>query len=148
MRKHTEHWYQKVGRLLVTALAGQASTAATVFVYASIAVLLLAYVSAQVLTGVLTQEIAALSSERSRQSETMNKLAAEYVALSSRARVTRFCEEKLGMAEASGTTFRRIAVSGREGDAQQPVEFTRRVDPVADSYRFSVLIGENGKSDG
>lgn len=147
-RKRPEPLYQRFSRLLVAALTGQAPVTVTVSVYALIALLLLAYVSAQVLTGVLNQDIKSLQQDVGRQREQLNKLTAEYVALSSRAQVSEYCEQKLGMIEAPENSFRRIAVVSDAEQEAFPVELTHRENPVVEPYHFSTVLKAHGKSDG
>lgn len=147
INKRSKHSYQRLGHWLAAALTGQTGLPVTITVYAVIAVLLLVYVSAQVYTGVLTQEITALHEERVRRTESLNKLTAQYVTLSSRTRVGAYCENVLGMRQASEDDCQRFAV-GEETAFKKLVEFAQHSDPLRDTYRFSTLHRVNEKSDG
>lgn len=147
-KKRPNHFYKSVGQMVVSAVTGNAKLPITIAVYSAMAVLLLTYVSAQVLTGVLTQEISELDEERDRRTEKFNKLTAEYVTLSSRARVTQYCESTLGMRQASAENYERFAVGSKTVDHEQPVEFTKYADPLTDAYRFSTSRRTKGNSDG
>lgn len=130
---------------MITALTGNASVGVTLLVYTTIAILLLGYVSAQVYTGVLTQEIAEIKQARSVHRERLNRLTSDYLSLSCRSRVSDYCETVLGMVEARDGSLRRFAVDDAGRDFAIPVEFTERGSPVIDPYRFT-LRDRTGKS--
>jgi hypothetical protein len=111
----------------------------TLLVYTGLALLLLTYVSAQVLTSVLTQEITELKQERHQRKEALNKHTSEYISMSSRARVTYYCESVLGMIPAGDGSLERFAVEESPGTYGQPVEFTRGFSQTNDPYRFTLL---------
>jgi hypothetical protein len=143
--------YRKLGHVLVTALMGNARLSTTIAVYSLVAVLLLTYVSLQVMTGMLTQEIAELTQEKNIRGERLNRLTATQVSLSSRDRVIAYCEATLGMKQASDTSYERFAVSDELLKSRELMEFTRSSDTVVDTYRFSRLrrgSAGSGKSDG
>ena len=124
-RKHSHDAYRRSAHAVISALLGQARLSTTLFVYAVLAVLLLGYVSAHVYTSVLTQEIGELKLQKNSCRETMNKMTSEYISLSSRARVTNYCETVLGMTRANDGDLERFAVKGGLEHVTAPVEFTR-----------------------
>jgi hypothetical protein len=149
-RTHKNPLYIRLGCVLIAALTGHTRLGVTIAIYSLVAVLLLAYVSLQVMAGMLTQEIAELGNEKNVRSERLHILTAQYVSLSSRDRVVRHCE-RLGMTEASGGSYQRFAVSDELLRNRELMEFTGFSDPVTDAYRFSTLRLESagsGKSDG
>ncbi len=137
--------YRRISSILISALTGRARIGITLVVYATIALLLLVYVSAQVYTGVLTQDIAEIKQSRSSQREKLNRLTSDYVSLSSRARVSAYCETVLSMVEVRDESLRRFAIDNIDRNFLVPVEFTEKGSPVLDPYRFT-LRGKNGKS--
>ncbi len=131
--------YKQFSRVMVSALTGQAKIGVTIVVYSTIAMLLLAYVSAQIYAGVLMQEIAELKQARSDLKEEANKLTGDYVSLSSRSRVSRYCRERLGMVEAAaGESFEILAVGNGGDDLAAPTELTRRQAVIPTMYGYSL----------
>ncbi len=145
MKKDKSDIYRKLGHGLAAALTCSTRLHVTLFVYAGIALLLLTYVSAQVYTTVLTQDIAQLKRASQGRKETLNRLTSEYISVSSRARVTEYCESKLGMVQANDDIFERFAVKDDPNSPRQPVEFAHEFTRTNDLYRFS-LLRESGKS--
>jgi len=138
MRRKKKPVYQTLSRMLVTALCGQCRTPVTLLVYGTAAVLLLAYVSGQVYASAMTQRISALKSERHEYKERLNLLTSEYVALTSRVRVTDYCRNTLGMIEAKDGSLERFAVGFEEIDYLEPADFTRRPPPLPAAYGFTL----------
>ena len=138
MRRKKSPLYRKLSRLLVTALLGQSRTPVTLLVYGAAAVLLLAYVSGQVYAGALTQKISVLKTERHDYKEQLNLLTSEYVALTSRARVSAYCKNTLGMIEADDGSLERFAVGFEEIDYLEPAEFTRKPPSLPAAYGFTL----------
>jgi hypothetical protein len=137
--------YRRISSILISALTGRARIGVTLVVYATVALLLLVYVSAQVYTGVLTQDISEIKQSRSSQREKLNRLTSDYVSLSSRARVSEYCETVLNMVEARDESLRRFAIDNIDRNFLVPVEFTEKGLPILDPYRFT-LRDKNGKS--
>ena len=138
MRRKKSPVYRKLSRLLVTALCGQCRTQVTLLVYGVVAVLLLTYVSGQVYAGALAQKISVLKSERHEYKERLNILTSEYVALTSRGRVTDYCKNKLGMIEAEDGSLERFAVGFEEIDYLEPAEFTSKPPALPAAYGFTL----------
>jgi len=117
----------------------------TLAVYSSIALLLLTYVTAQVYTSALTQQIAELKQERHVHKEILHRMSSDYISLSSRARVTHYCESVLGMTQATDDSMERIAISDDIIGFREPIAFTLRDARPPDPNRFT-LLREDGKS--
>lgn len=136
MRRKSRHGlYRRFSRLVFSAVSGQARVGVTIVVYSAFAVLLLAYVSAQIYAGVLRQEIAALEKQRVESREAMFKLTGAYVSLSSRGRVSEYCENELRMVKVGGEGFEVIAVTD-DIDDRAPVALTSKSEalPPANGY--------------
>ncbi len=139
MKKETRgNIYRGFSRTLISALTGQARISVTIFVYAVVAVLLLTYVSAQVYADVLRQEIAVFKQERCDLKEDLNMLTSEYVTNSSRIRVSRYCEKKLGMIKAGGESLEIFAVEDINNGFAIPVELTKRQRAIPSAYRYTL----------
>ena len=136
-KKQSSQAYRKLAHTVITALTGQAKLSVTLAVYSFLALVLLAYVSAQVYTSVLSLEISQLKTQRYRCKENLNRLTSEYVALSSGARVSKYCEDVLGMIKAGDESVERYGVAIALDDFDEPAEFTRVLSPLPDPYRFS-----------
>ena len=145
MKKDKNDVYRRLGHGLAAALTCSTRLHVTLLVYTGIALLLLTYVSSQVYTTVLTQDIAELKRSRQGRNEALHKLTSEYISRSSRVHVTEYCESKLGMVQANDGTIERFAVENDPQSRQQPVEFTREFPGDNDLYRFS-LLRESRKS--
>lgn len=138
MSKHN-NIYGQFSRVMVSALTGQAKIGVTIVVYSTIAMLLLAYVSAQIYAGVLMQEIAELKQARCELKEEANRLTGEYVSLSSRNRVSRYCKDRLGMVEASaGENFEILAVRPVDEELAAPMELTKKRAVIPAAYGYSL----------
>lgn len=128
--------YSGLIQMCLAALTGHARFSVTLGVYAIAAVVLLGYVTAQVYTGVLTEEIRELRQERVTGREEFNKLTSHYVTLSSRESVVGYCEAKLGMIPAEEEVTARVAVEDQVFTF--PLEFTKRESALPDLYRYSM----------
>lgn len=134
--------YRQFSHVMLSALSGQAKLSVTIVVYSTIAVLLLTYVSAQIYAGVLAKEIAELKQARCEVREEANKLTGDYVALSSRSRVSKFCEKSLGMVEAAaGESFEILAVGDVGKRLSTPMELTRKQAVIPIAYRYTLNPG-------
>jgi hypothetical protein len=130
--------YRNFSRLLISALTGQARLSVTILVYTVVAVLLLTYVSAQVYADVLRQEIAGFKLERCDLKEDLNMLTSDYVASSSRSRVSQYCEKELGLVKAAGESLEILAVEDTEDGFLIPVELTKRQRAIPSAYRYTL----------
>ena len=129
--------YKKFSRLMVSALTGQTKVGVTIFVYSVLALVLLAYVLVQIYAGVLRQEIAGLKQERGDLKEALNKLTGDYVSLSSRSRVSQYCENELGMVTARGENLEVVAVDDRETGFAAPAALTKKQGAIPSAYRYT-----------
>ncbi|UCH83425.1 MAG: hypothetical protein JSW50_13350 [Candidatus Latescibacterota bacterium] len=143
MRKERHNTvYKQFSHIMLTALTGQAKVSVTIAVYATVAVLLLAYVSAQIYAGVLMQDIAELKQARCDLREEANTLTGDYVSLSSRNRVSKYCEQRLGMVEATaGESFEILAVNGGSEGFSIPMELTRKQTTIPTAHRYTLNPG-------
>ena len=130
--------YKRFSHVLLSALAGQAKLSVTISVCFVIALLLLSYVSAQVYGGMLRQEIAGLNQTRGELKENLNRLTSDYVSLSSRDRVSRYCENKLRMVKAAGESFEVLAVEDAGYELAEPVELTKKHRAIPAAYRYTL----------
>ncbi|MEJ2720943.1 MAG: hypothetical protein P8181_07350 [bacterium] len=131
--------YRQFSRVMVSALTGQAKVGVTIVVYSAIAMLLLAYVSAQIYAGVLMQEIAELKQARCELKEEANELTGKYVSLSSRNRVSRYCRDRLGMVEAAaGENFEILAAGPGDEEFGAPMELTKKRSVIPAAYGYSL----------
>jgi hypothetical protein len=134
--------YRQFSHVMLSALTGQAKLSVTIVVYSTIAMLLLTYVSAQIYAGVLAKEIAELKQARCEIREVANKLTGDYVSLSSRSRVSKYCEKRLGMIEAAaGESFEILAVGNASQGLSTPMELTRKQAVIPTAYRYTLSPG-------
>lgn len=144
MKKAKAPTYARFTQIMVSVLSGQARLSLTLFVCSLVAVLMLVYVSAQVYTTTLTQEIADLKRTESGFKETLNRLTSEYVTLSSGMRVAEHCR-KQHMVPATEDCLVRYAVNFESGGFPEPVDFTSGKVPIPASYRFTLNQGTDGR---
>jgi len=130
--------FRSVVDRIFSALMGQSRLSATLGVYVCIACMLLLYVSSQVYTGMLRQDIAEMKRRQSQQRETINALTSTYMGLSSRAAVAHYCEQQLGMVASDEGRMERFAVDEAIHDFVEPIEFTENYSAAPDAYRFSL----------
>jgi len=114
------HW----GQLAFDALAGRRGLVAMTLAYVTLAAALLAYVSTHVYTSSLMEDLNRRRGEVRELEERAAQLTARYAALSSRSRISAYCEERLGMVEGGGSNVVRVRLE--DGDA-----------PPASRWRFS-----------
>jgi hypothetical protein len=121
---------RRVGQFALDALTGRLGVFMMTLSYAVFAVVLLGYVSTQVYTNSLMEDIGARRREQAKLRERIGHLTAKYASLASRARVADYCEEKLSMVEADTTQMVRVSVedghiiTGRREFIQEPVRVT------------------------
>jgi cell division protein FtsL len=124
-KKRTTDVYRKLNHAFAAALLGQGRVSVTIFAYCLIAAMLLVYVSAQIYTNVLMEDVSRLKRDTTLHQETMNRLTTDYVALTSRARVTRYCEKSLRMVESGEGCLKRFAIKYSDDSSMERLEFTR-----------------------
>ena len=137
MSKSIKHGlYGRFANFIVYAVTGRSGVGVTVFVYSVVAVLLLAYVSVQIYAGVLRQEVAALEQRRLDSRDALNKLYSRYVSLSSRACISEYCRNKLGMVDVGDGNLEIVAVDGRL-KTPDSVAITGKPEAVLSAQRYT-----------
>jgi cell division protein FtsL len=137
-KQTTSDIYKKLNHAFAAALLGQGKVSVTIVVYCLIAAMLLAYVSAQIYTNVLVEDVARLKRETTLQQETMNRLTTSYVASTSRNRVIRYCESSLGMVEVSEDCLQRFAIKYGDDGSMEELQFTRPTMPSGGRFGYSM----------
>ena len=125
-----KHRVLVVGQFFLDALAGRLGAPMMVMGYITFAVLLLAYVSTQVYTSSLMENVAARQREELVLRERIGVLTARYATMTSKSRVSRHCEEDLGLIGATQDDVVRVAVDGPVLRADSTPEDPVRVDDV------------------
>ena len=131
------------GRFLLDALSGKLGVPMMVMAYVTFSVFLLAYVSTQVYTNSLMESIAERKRTRQALEERIGVLTARYATMTSKSRVSRQCEETMGMISASMDDVVRVAVD--EGALPSAPEEPRvRVNEVLGSeiHDLTQVVGE------
>ncbi|MCH7549506.1 MAG: hypothetical protein IH969_08250 [Candidatus Krumholzibacteriota bacterium] len=128
---------RRASQFLVDALAGRLGLLMMTLSYASLAVVLLAYVSTQVYTSSLMEDVASRQEERRRMEESIAVNMSDYAGLVSRARVSEFCEGKLGMVEGDMTRMTRVRIAL---DDHVPL---RSSDAALDPSGLPEMLGAN-----
>jgi len=120
------------GQILLDALGGKLGVPIMVAGYLVFAGLLLAYVSTQVYTNSLMEDVAARKREEVALRERIGVLTARYATMTSKSRVSAVCEEDLGLVESTTRDVVRVVVDGVElPDETRDAEV--RVDEVLGS---------------
>lgn len=122
-----------VGQFFLDALAGRLGAPMMVLAYATFAVLLLAYVSTQVYTSSLMEDVAARKRDELLLRERIGVLTARYSTMTSKSRVSRHCEENLGLVGATQDEVVRVAIDGPTVDAAARLDGSVRVEQVLGS---------------
>lgn len=125
-----KHRVLVVGQFFLDALAGRLGAPMMVMGYVTFAVLLLAYVSTQVYTSSLMENVAARKRDELVLRERIGVLTARYATMTSKSRVSRHCEEDLGLVGATQNDVVRVAVDGPELRADSAPEDPVRVGDV------------------
>ena len=107
-----KHRMVVAGQFLLDALGGKLGAPMMVMGYITFAVLLLAYVSTQVYTSSLMEDVGARKREELAMREKIGVLTARYATMTSKSRVSRHCEESLGLVGATQNDVVRVAVDG------------------------------------
>jgi hypothetical protein len=100
------------GHVFFSALSGRLGAPIMVLGYLSFAVCLLAYVSSQVYTHSLMEDVAARKRDEVALKERIGVLTAHYATMTSKSRVSAACEEDLGLVESTTRDVVRVAVEG------------------------------------
>jgi hypothetical protein len=119
-------------QLFFAALGGKLGVPMMVAGYMVIAVFLLAYVSAQVYTNSLMEQVAARKRQQTVACERIGVLTARYATMTSKSRVSRACEGNLGLVESTTADVVRVAIDGATLPEDPPAE-TVHIDRVLGS---------------
>jgi hypothetical protein len=117
------------GQFLLDALGGKLGVPMMVLGYLSFAVCLLAYVSTQVYTSSLMEDVAARKRAEVALKERIGVLTARYATMTSKSRVASTCENDLGLVESTAADVIRVSVDGAAA-ADPPREREPRADDV------------------
>ena len=101
-----------VTQLFFAALGGRLGVPMMVAGYLVVAVLLLGYVSAQVYTNSLMEQVSARKRQETVARERIGVLTARYATITSKSRVSRVCEGNLGLVESTTADVVRVAIDG------------------------------------
>ena len=115
-----KHRMVVAGQFLLDALGGKLGAPMMVMGYITFAVLLLAYVSTQVYTSSLMEDVAARKREELAMREKIGVLTARYATMTSKSRVSRHCEESLGLVGATQDDVVRVAIDGPARAQNEP----------------------------
>ena len=139
--KH-RHRVLVIGQFFLDALAGRLGAPMMVMGYVTFAVLLLAYVSTQVYTSSLMENVAARKRDELVLRERIGVLTARYATMTSKSRVSRHCEEDLGLIGATQNDVVRVAIDGPFLPSDSASEDPVRVDDVlgADVSELSQVL--------
>lgn len=121
-----------VTQLFFAALGGRLGIPMMVAGYLVVAGFLLAYVSAQVYTNSLMEQVSARKRQETVARERIGVLTARYATITSKSRVSRACEGTLGLVESTTADVVRIAIDGATL-AEDPPGETVHIDRVLGS---------------
>jgi len=121
-----------VTQLFFAALGGRLGIPMMVAGYLVVAGFLLAYVSAQVYTNSLMEQVSARKRQETVARERIGVLAARYATITSKSRVSRACEGSLGLVESTTADVVRVAIDGATL-AEDPPGETVHIDRVLGS---------------
>ena len=100
-------------RFVVDTLTGRLGVGMMVAGYSTCAFVLLGYVSTQVYTYSLMEDIHMREQTQRMKIESIGLLTESYAALSSRERIIGICEARLGMVPAGASQLERVAIDSR-----------------------------------
>lgn len=121
-----------VTQLFFAALGGRLGVPMMVAGYLVVAGFLLAYVSAQVYTNSLMEQVSARKRQETVARERIGVLTARYATITSKSRVSRACEGDLGLIESTTADVVRVAIDGASLPEDPPGE-TVHIDRVLGS---------------
>jgi hypothetical protein len=121
-----------VTQLFFASLGGRLGVPMMVAGYLVVAGFLLAYVSAQVYTNSLMEQVSARKRQETVARERIGVLTARYATMTSKSRVSRACEGSLGLVESTTADVVRVAIDGEARTANPPQQ-TVHIDRVLDS---------------
>lgn len=126
-QKRKTNTLRGVTQLLTDAVTGRLGVLMMVLACSLFAVVLLAYVSTQVYTSSLMEDISKKKRVERDLKEKIGVLTSEYTSLASRERISRICEKKLGMVEGDTRVVERISVDPGRTDFEPRLEFTEDI---------------------
>ena len=97
-----------------------------VLAFSTFAIVLLAYVSTHVYTSSLMEDVSDKKRVRNDLTERIGILTAEYTSLASRGRISRICEERLGMMEGTTDLVERVLIGPGTFEQEPRLEFTEK----------------------
>lgn len=118
-RQNRHETLRATSQFVVDALSGRMGIVMMTLAYASLAVVLLAYVSTQVYTSSLIEDIGARKIEERRLKEHISVMTADYARLTSRTRIAPYCEDVLGMVPANAKSMTRVWMGGNTRVAEK-----------------------------
>lgn len=120
------------GQVMLDALGGRLGVPIMVAGYLVFAAFLLGYVSTQVYTNALMEDVAARKRREIAMRERIGVLTARYATMTSKSRVSSVCEEKLGLVESTTSDVVRVVVEGTDIPDESAADEVR-VDEVLGS---------------
>lgn len=124
-------------RTVFDALTGRRGVGVMVAGYCVCAVALLGYVSTQVYTYSLMEDVYNRERRQRELKETIGLQTERFAELTSRERIVRICETKLGMVPAGTEQLQRVAVDSNWSPGGRKSEFER------DSVNLPEMMGRN-----
>jgi hypothetical protein len=109
-------------QLFFAALGGKLGVPMMVAGYLVVAGFLLAYVSAQVFTTSLMEQVSARKRQETVARERIGVLTARYATMTSKSRVSRACEGNLGLVESTTADVVRVTIDGASLHEDPPAE--------------------------
>jgi hypothetical protein len=128
-------------QIVVDALTGRLGVVMMTLSYATVAFVLLAYVSTQVYTASLMEDVSRREEQRRLLEERIGLLMQEHAALVSRTRISRYCEDELGMVEADASRVTWIRVSGDDDAPLRAVDRSTRAIPTPELLGVNLVGG-------
>ena len=125
-QQRTSNALRKITQFTTDSLTGKRGVFMMVLAYSSFAVVLLAYVSTQVYTSSLMEDVSDKKLTKRDLKEKIGILTAEYTSLASRGRISGICEGRLGMIEGNTNLVERMLVQPGTYELEPRLEFTEK----------------------
>jgi hypothetical protein len=129
---------QSISRAVFAAVSGRLGVVAMTLSYVGFAVILLAYVSTQVYTSSLQEEISQRKLEERSLREDIGMLMVTYTGLVSKPRIANYCEAKLGMVEANPGSMTRVSTGNDDELSGRLIQFTEASIQIPDVLGTSI----------
>jgi len=123
LQSHSGIGFKRSARFVADALTGRLGVGIMVLSYSTCAVVLLVYVSSQVYTYSLMEDVAARGRTERDLKENTGLLTERYANLSSIERISRICETKLGMVPAKTGQLVRVSIDAEWAPRRREIEF-------------------------